>query len=343
MYSKIDARFWDDEKVLTLSPDARYLLVYLLTTKHRNVLGCYQLPRAYALEDTRLPEKRFSHAWRELFGSGIVTYEDNTRMVLLKNFLRYNPIENPNQVKGALSRLEGLPRSDLFLTVYKYLEAQMRQGGKQYLQPLLEALPKLFTKPFPNPLETFPETVTETLSEPLPEPDNSKQITVTVTESSKQNEVLPPIPPEGIEGEPPATPPELLEPDFVEDETPKPRRRKPSTLTKTQEARFNRFWDVYPRKVSLGDAEKAWAKIDPDEELLETIIDAVETAKRLDSRFREVRFTPHPASWLNAKSWANQYDGPEDSPPQPPRGPAGKPDTLGVLAAMLEEEGGDTF
>ena len=35
MYSKIDARFWDDEKVLTLSPDARYLLIYLLTTKHR--------------------------------------------------------------------------------------------------------------------------------------------------------------------------------------------------------------------------------------------------------------------------------------------------------------------
>lgn len=171
MYSKIDARFWDDEKVLTLSPDARYLLIYLLTTKHRNVLGCYQLPKAYALEDTRLPEKRFSNAWRELFGSGIAIYEEDTRMILLKNFLRYNPIENPNQVKGALTKLEGLPRSDLLHTVYAHLEGLVTEAGKPYLKPLLEALPKQFRKPFRNGCGN----PSETLSEPLPQPVNSNR------------------------------------------------------------------------------------------------------------------------------------------------------------------------
>lgn len=69
-----------------------------------------------------------------------------------------------------------------------------------------------------------------------------------------------------------------------------------------------------------------------------------ETAKRCDTRFRETRYTPHPASWLNSKSWENQYDGPEDyPPPPPPRGPGGRPDTLGVLEAMLGEEGGDGY
>ena len=38
------------------------------------------------------------------------------------------------------------------------------------------------------------------------------------------------------------------------------------------------------------------------------------------------------------------YDGPEDYPPPPlPRGPGGRPDTLGVLEAMLGEEGGDGY
>ena len=97
----------------------------------------------------------------------------------------------------------------------------------------------------------------------------------------------------------------------VEEGEKKPRRRKPSTLTKKQEARFNRFWAVYPRKVSIGDAEKAWAKIDPDEELSATILSAVDTAKRYDSRFREISYTPHPATWLNARSWENQYVGSE--------------------------------
>ena len=75
-----------------------------------------------------------------------------------------------------------------------------------------------------------------------------------------------------------------------------------------------------------------------------SIFAAVETAKRCDTRFRETRYTPHPASWLNSKSWENQYDGPEDyPPPPPPRGPGGRPDTLGVLEAMLGEEGGDGY
>lgn len=89
---------------------------------------------------------------------------------------------------------------------------------------------------------------------------------------------------------------------------PKPRRRKPSGLPAKQEERFNRFWHVYPRKVNIGSAEKAWAKIEPDEELTGKIIEAVRSAIKLDSRFREERYTPHPASWLNGREWLNEYD-----------------------------------
>ncbi|WP_195985334.1 Lin1244/Lin1753 domain-containing protein [Clostridium sp. D33t1_170424_F3] len=89
---------------------------------------------------------------------------------------------------------------------------------------------------------------------------------------------------------------------------PKPRRKKPSSLSKKQEERFNRFWHAYPKKVAIGETEKAWAKIDPDDELAEKIIKAVEDAKRLDSRFREPRWTPHPATWLNGREWENEYD-----------------------------------
>jgi len=120
----------------------------------------------------------------------------------------------------------------------------------------------------------------------------------------------------------------------------KPKRKNPSSLTKAQETRFNRFWAAYPKKVSIGDAEKAWAKISPDDALTERIIEAVETAKEKDSRFRERRFTPHPATWLNRRDWENQYDGPEPPPPQHCPGFGGRPNTLGILEAMLTE-GGD--
>ena len=79
-------------------------------------------------------------------------------------------------------------------------------------------------------------------------------------------------------------------------------------LSKAQQSRFDAFWKAYPKKVGKQDAMKAWKKIAPDEELTDTIIRAVETAKQKDSRFREERFIPHPATWLNAGSWENEYD-----------------------------------
>lgn len=85
-------------------------------------------------------------------------------------------------------------------------------------------------------------------------------------------------------------------------------KRPVPSLSKTQQARFDAFWKMYPKKVGKQDAMKAWKRIAPDEELTNTIIKAVETAKEKDSRFREERFIPHPATWLNAGSWENEYD-----------------------------------
>ena len=100
-----------------------------------------------------------------------------------------------------------------------------------------------------------------------------------------------------------------------------PRRRKPSSLSKTQEARFNRFWAAYPRPQKVGDAEKAWAKINPDDALTEAIIAGVKACIHKDYRFREERFTPLPATWLNAMEWKNQYGGDTNGGKQD--GPAG--------------------
>lgn len=70
---------------------------------------------------------------------------------------------------------------------------------------------------------------------------------------------------------------------------------------------FAKFWGAYPKKKSKGQAEKAWLKIKPNEQLTERILQAVERAKTLDDWKREGgRFIPHPATWLNAKGWEDE-------------------------------------
>ena len=78
-------------------------------------------------------------------------------------------------------------------------------------------------------------------------------------------------------------------------------------LSAKQERRFAAFWEHYPKKVGKQDAQRAWKRIDPDDELTDRILHAVEEAKQKDSRFREERYTPHPASWLNAGSWEDEF------------------------------------
>lgn len=90
--------------------------------------------------------------------------------------------------------------------------------------------------------------------------------------------------------------------------TAKSRRKRESVLPQNLQILFDRFWEVYPKKVAKENAEKAWKKINPSEELASTIVQAVKTQISVDGRFRETRFTPHPATWLNGHEWENSYE-----------------------------------
>ena len=68
-------------------------------------------------------------------------------------------------------------------------------------------------------------------------------------------------------------------------------------------ASFERFWSVWPKKISKGQAEKTWKKLKPDAELTEKIIAGVNRAIKNDRRFREMEYTPHASTWLNDRGW----------------------------------------
>ena len=79
---------------------------------------------------------------------------------------------------------------------------------------------------------------------------------------------------------------------------------------------FERFWNLYPRKVSKGAALKAWAKLNPN--LGEQILKAVEQQKVYRERVVKAnnvlpkwkqKFMPdwkHPATWLNQQCWLDE-------------------------------------
>ena len=67
---------------------------------------------------------------------------------------------------------------------------------------------------------------------------------------------------------------------------------------------FDAFWAAYPRRVGKGDAraafDKACRKAQP-----EAIIAAI-TAQVEAGCFKELTYTPYPASWLNSERWDDE-------------------------------------
>lgn len=74
------------------------------------------------------------------------------------------------------------------------------------------------------------------------------------------------------------------------------------TLAETTDG-FEEFYSVYDKKVERPDAEKAWRKIAPNEQLFERIIKATKAYVRStpDKKYRK-----NPATWLNGNCWNDE-------------------------------------
>jgi phage replication O-like protein O len=87
------------------------------------------------------------------------------------------------------------------------------------------------------------------------------------------------------------------------------------TLSRSLRERFDVFWAAYPKKKSKDAAEKAFAKRKPDEQLFADIMSALERATTSVDWLKDGgAFVPHPATWLNAGGWMDEYTAASYSP-----------------------------
>lgn len=72
---------------------------------------------------------------------------------------------------------------------------------------------------------------------------------------------------------------------------------------------FDSFWRAYPRRKAKASAEKAFTKLNPDEELLNKMLKAIESQKQCDDwRKNGGQFIPYPATWLNQRRWEDEIE-----------------------------------
>lgn len=88
---------------------------------------------------------------------------------------------------------------------------------------------------------------------------------------------------------------------------------EPLVTYEVAEAKFQDFWNVYPRKNGKAAAEKAWAKAIKTE-----APDAIVAAARLFAESPHLpakQFVPYGATWLNGKLWNDPLPEPDEAKP----------------------------
>ncbi|WP_027339955.1 hypothetical protein [Halonatronum saccharophilum] len=154
-YAKIVTKFWNDEKIRSLSDDGRIFYLYVLTAPHSNMAGYYLLPKPYAMFDLQWDMERIEKAFDELLNKGLIKYCESSSVILIINFFKYNPIQNKNQAIGVNNRVAELPKNSLALDFMKIC----KNHSEQYYSELVKGLDKGLDEGLPNPVTV---SVTET-------------------------------------------------------------------------------------------------------------------------------------------------------------------------------------
>ena len=132
-YQKIDQRIWDDENFRQLSPLGKLVWMYLIVPPSSvgNFIGFYTLRPSAGAEDLEIELSEFNTALGEITKRGMATYDEENRVILVKNFLKYNPVGGNLQMKGVENALKRLPRTQLLYEFRDLLDQpQIRQEGR---------------------------------------------------------------------------------------------------------------------------------------------------------------------------------------------------------------------
>lgn len=91
-----------------------------------------------------------------------------------------------------------------------------------------------------------------------------------------------------------------------EDKEPKnARAREGERLEKS----FDQFWAAYPKKTAKQQALKVFQKLNPDEALLNTILNSLEQQKHSVQWTKDCgQYIPYPATWLNGRRWEDESE-----------------------------------
>jgi DNA replication protein DnaD len=144
------------------------------------------MPLLYVAADLKWDIETVTERFGKLLEKGYINYDFETEIVFIKNFLKYNSFENPNQIIGAIKSLELITLNKLDEVLLQSLKSQKntmckgkKDGFETSYMTLIQTLTQRVAETVP-PTVTVAVTVTEAVTEAV-------EVAVTESKKSKPN------------------------------------------------------------------------------------------------------------------------------------------------------------
>ncbi len=159
-YGRISVSLWTSSrkfKSLKKDDQARLLYLYLHTCPQANSIGCFVVPKGYAMSDLGWSETAIDRAIQVLCDASLIAWNEAEELVRIVDFLEHSPLTNAKHAAGAVKLAVSLPDCDQKIKVCKDLLSDKWAADNTSLRRALIALSEgSYTT------ETETETETET-------------------------------------------------------------------------------------------------------------------------------------------------------------------------------------
>ncbi len=155
-YQPVFSSVWRNDRFkYEFTTNAKLLWLYLLTCDHANSIGLYKLSTGYATADLGWRADSYKSRLSEILkpgktGESMAWFDEKSQVICISRWLHWKPLQNENQVKGAIKALDEVPPTRLLFDFNAIVEQLEALRDKPLYKPLLERLAKRLGKGFPK-------------------------------------------------------------------------------------------------------------------------------------------------------------------------------------------------
>ena len=117
-YRQVYSTFWQDDFILSLTPEEKYFYLYLFTNSKTSMCGIYELPKKVIEFETGYNRETVDKLIKKFEEYNKVHYSLTTNEIVVHNLARYNVNRSPKVICGFKSSLEAVKDKNLIPYIY---------------------------------------------------------------------------------------------------------------------------------------------------------------------------------------------------------------------------------